>query len=81
MLYRDKLHFFNDGEGCGPNGVPCDTVDVCPNDDVASYIMSANMGGHCSDGGNINMDSLVLRLERGGANITMMGAFNVNTRA
>ena len=68
------MHFFNNGDGCGPNGVACDVVDVCPNDDdVTSYVMSANMGGHCSDGGNINMDSVVLKLERAGSSITLMG--------
>ena len=68
------MHFFNNGDGCGPNGVSCDVVDVCPNDDdVTSYVMSANMGGHCSDGGNINMDSVVLKLERAGSSITLMG--------
>ena len=70
------MHFFNNGDGCGPNGVACDVVDVCPSDDdVTSYVMSANMGGHCSDGGNINMDSVVLKLERAGSSITLMGVF------
>ena len=68
------MRLFNNGNACGPNGVACDVINICPRDpDVTSRIMAANMGGHCSDGGNINMDSVVLKLERAGTSILMMG--------
>ena len=64
----------NNGEACGPNGIECDTINLCPNDlDVTSWIMAANIGGHCSDGGNVNMDSIIVKVERAGTSIMFSG--------
>ena len=58
-----KVEWFNNGDPCGPRGGECDPIDLCPNDpDVETMVMSVNLGGHCSDSGNKNIDSIVFKV-------------------
>lgn len=74
-MHSALLRPFNGGAPCGPyEDQACEEVSVCPNDDaVTSVVLGANMGQHCTDDGNKNMDSIYLRMELGGTSITMSG--------
>ena len=58
-----QVKTFNGGNVCGPRGGPCDVMELCPYDpQVQVKVMSVNLGGHCSDGGNKNIDSIVMKV-------------------
>ena len=71
---------FNNGGQCGPVGPACGTIDVCPNDaGITAQVMAANLGQHCIDGGNKNMDSIVMKLTHGSVSYMLPGDFEDET--
>ncbi len=72
---HSKLRLFNGGDHCGTNDVECGTLDVCPGDDVETFVMTANMEGGCPADGNRNIDSIVTKFSFGGLIILMPGDF------
>ena len=76
----DLLREFNAGGPCGPTGTSCGTIDVCPNDPgIAMAVLSANLGQHCTDGGNKNIDSIVVKLSWGSVSVLLPGDFEDET--
>ncbi|KAK2166185.1 hypothetical protein LSH36_41g13101 [Paralvinella palmiformis] len=74
------LREFNAGGKCGPIGPSCGTIDVCPNDpEITLQVMAANLGQHCTDGGNKNIDSIVVKLTWGSISVLLPGDFEDET--
>ena len=56
-----KVKPINGGLPCGPNGVPCGQLNLCPKDPgVTAKVMAANCGG-CK-GSLADLDCLVFKL-------------------
>jgi hypothetical protein len=71
----NKLRIFNGGRACGPNGIACEPMILCPNDpQVQVKVMSANVGQQCVTG-NKNVDSLVFKVTYGTTSIMFNGDF------
>lgn len=72
---QSMLRLFNGGQTCGPNGIPCETINLCPSDpDVIVKVMGANLGQQCT-GGNKNIDSTVIKVTYGDVSIMFNGDF------
>ena len=70
---HSKLRLFNNGLPCGPNLPSCDTIDMCPGDNVDVFVMAANMD-NCLDRHH-NSDSIVTKFTYGGLSILLLGDF------
>lgn len=71
----DKLRTFNNGNPCGMNGVPCGNIDLCPgNNEIVAEVFAANYGAQCTSG-NINIDSIVIKITYGDVSILLSGDF------
>ena len=73
----NKLRLFNSGQPCGPTGVPCGYLDLCPSDNtVTAKVLAANSGQQCAlSNGNKNIDSVVFSLRYGSVKVHMNGDF------
>jgi len=70
-----KLRLFNGGQPCGPNGITCEPINLCPDDpQVQVKVMSVNVGQQCVSG-NKNIDSIVFKVTYGSTSIMMNGDF------
>ena len=71
---------FNNGRECGPVGPACDDIPLCPNSaGVRGQVLAVNLGQHCSDGGNKNMDSIYLKISYGSFSVHLQGDFEDET--
>ncbi|ELT89866.1 hypothetical protein CAPTEDRAFT_200554 [Capitella teleta] len=71
----EKLRTFNDGRACGMNGVDCGSVPLCPNDEtIRAKVMAANYGDQC-EGGNPNIDSVVIKIVYDEVSVLLNGDF------
>jgi hypothetical protein len=64
----------NDGQPCGPNGVPCGQMNLCPGDpSVTVNYMAANLGACVT--ANTNVDSIFFKLTHNEVSIIFNGDF------
>jgi len=72
---EDNVRTFNGGLACGPSGVPCGEVDLCPGDpDIKATIMAANMA-NCNPQFNFNLDSIIVKVVYRDVSIMFNGDF------
>ena len=75
-----KVRTFNNGGMCGPVGPSCGDIPLCPNSaGVRGQVLAANLGQHCTDGGNKNMDSIYLKISYGSFSAHLQGDFEDET--
>ena len=79
MEMSSSLRMFNGGLACGPNGISCGNLDLCPGDSrVTARVLAANLGGNCVTG-NRNVDSILFKLSFGEVSVMMTGDFEDET--
>ena len=75
MRLTRAIRTFNRGFPCGPNGISCGNLDLCPRDPrITAKVLAANMGQNCARG-NKNIDSLLFKLSWGDVSVLMTGDF------
>ena len=74
---REKLVTFNNGLPCGPNGQPCDPIDLCPdNPEIQVKVLAINLGQDCGPSAkNRNPDSMVFKVTHGPFSVMLNGDF------
>jgi len=77
----DKVRLFNNGRACGPNGIPCEELDLCPGDpSVQVKVMAANLA-NCDIAFNRNIDSVIFKITHNEVTVMFTGDFNDYTSA
>jgi len=74
----NKVRTFNGGRACGPNGVSCGNIPLCPaNPAVQVQVMAVNMAD-CDDS-NKNIDSVVFKVTYNQVSLYFNGDFEDRT--
>jgi hypothetical protein len=72
---HDKVRVANGGLACGPNGISCGQMNLCPGDpSVTINYMAANLGNCGTD--NTNVDSIFFKLTHNEVSIILNGDFH-----
>jgi hypothetical protein len=75
---EDKIRMFNSGKPCGPNGVSCGPMNLCPSDpDVVVKVLGVNLD-NCAPT-NINIGSIVFKITHKDVSMMFNGDFEDHT--